>query len=306
MRIAIIDLGTNTFKLLIVEPKEDGFEIVQSSKSPVMLGEEGLRDDMIAAKAFKRGTEALRHFNLIIEEYKCDRVHAFATSAIRSAKNGNDFVDSVKRKLGIHIDVIDGQREAELIFRGINRAISVKDNVLMMDIGGGSTEMIIANQGEVLWAHSFDLGVSRLFQTLTPSDPLTPNEVVKISEALNAELQLLDEALNQHPVSHLAGSSGSFTTFAKMIAHKRGTEHPYNDQSEFLIEASEWNFIHEKLLGSTHQERLNMPGIEPFRAQYIVMGAILTNLVLDKAAVTTIRTSEFNMKEGAIIEALNL
>lgn len=305
MRFAIVDLGTNTFNLIIVEPKDDSYNLVYSTREPVMLGEGGIADGFIAPKAFKRGTEALRKFNVMIEEYSCDTVYAFATSAIRSAKNGQDFVDSVKRKVGINISVIDGKREAELIYLGISEAISTDENLLMMDIGGGSTEFIIAHKGELLWSHSFDLGVSRLFQTFNPSDPISSGDVAIISDMLLKELQPLFKACAEHKPKHMVGSSGSFTTFAKVIAHKNNRYEEFQNSTEFPISLDDFYAAYDTLLKSTYDERLATPGIEEMRARYIVVSGILTKVVLDLCEIETIRRSDYNMKEGAIAEVIS-
>lgn len=299
---AIIDLGTNTFNLLIVSKNGSEPEVLFKTREPVKLGQGGMTTGKIAPDAFKRGTDTLRRYNQIIEEHNCDKVYAFATSAIRSAANGDDFVEAVRKKLGIHIEVIAGDREAELIWKGIKSAVELKETTLLMDIGGGSTEFIIADQDKVLWSRSFKLGVSRLFEQFSPSDPMKTEEVQQAETFLQEELSPLFEAIERHPVSCLVGSSGSFNTFAKMIAHHKGEMETVDDRVSYPFGMEEYLNIHQDLLASTKEERLNTPGIEPFRADFIVLGSILTKLVIDKCAISELTYSAYNMKEGILAE----
>ena len=157
MKTAIIDLGTNTFNLLIVEGNTTLFK----TKIAVKLGQGGITKGYIAEAPFQRGFEALKKHLQTIEKYQADRTLAFATSAIRSTRNGVDFVVKVKTELGLHIEVIDGNKEAELIYLGVQQALDLGDsNKLIMDIGGGSTEFVICNKKEIFWKQSFQLGAA--------------------------------------------------------------------------------------------------------------------------------------------------
>ncbi|MCC6837593.1 MAG: phosphatase, partial [Bacteroidia bacterium] len=166
MRIAIIDLGTNTFNILIVDV--DGNQNIKQlfqTKIPVKLGEGGINQGFIAPIPFQRGMDALIQYQLIIEEYGVDNTFAFATSAIRSARNGTDFVNIAKEKTGIEVQVISGDKEAELIYYGVRSAVNMtNDTSLIIDIGGGSTEFIIANKDQIFWKQSFLLGAARLLE----------------------------------------------------------------------------------------------------------------------------------------------
>ena len=163
MRVAIIDLGTNTFNLLICDKKDESDKIIFKNKISVKLGEGGIDKGIIADAPYQRGIKALEDHLNTIKKYEVDKHRAFATSAIRSTKNGSDFVREVFEKLALKIEVIDGDKEAELIYQGVKKAILFDlDYKLIMDIGGGSTEFIIANAKGVRWKKSYLLGVSRL------------------------------------------------------------------------------------------------------------------------------------------------
>ena len=301
MRIAIIDIGTNTFNLLIVDLQNGGQEILLKTRTAVKLGEGGLGH--IASEPFKRGTEALRAFNQLIEEYKVDRVYAYATSAVRCADNGADFVHLVKKKLGIHIEVIDGQREANLIYQGVRDSVNLKSTSLILDIGGGSNELILANEATVFWKESYPLGVTRLFEDFKPSDPISSQEIERIETFLETEMASLFEAIKAHPPTSLVGASGSFPTFQRMIEHQFPEQASASkDAASVELSMAHFDEICEWLIHSTLAEREANPAIESFRVEYIVVASILTRLILRKCGISKMHCSYYNLKEGAVAE----
>ena len=153
MRVAVIDLGTNTFNLLIadVDKQNKTFSKVFNEKIASKLGRGGINNRIIVPEAFQRGVEALTQQKQIIDTYNCEKVFAIATSAIRNAENGPDFVSTVKRKLGISIQVISGDEEAELIYKGNRLACDISQKSVILDIGGGSNEFIIADSEKIYW-----------------------------------------------------------------------------------------------------------------------------------------------------------
>ncbi len=194
--IAILDFGTNTFNLLIARRQERSFEIIHSSKQPVKLGRGGIHISRIRPEAFERGYVAIQNHMETIEKYKVDEIRAFATSAIRNAANGEDFVDEIYKRFGFRIRVIPGDREAELIYKGVRQAYPLsKKNVLILDIGGGSNEFIICNEEGIQWKHSFELGMARILELFDLSDPLTHEEIQALNSYFQHELQPLLDAV---------------------------------------------------------------------------------------------------------------
>jgi len=246
MKIAVIDCGSNTFNLLIAEATQTGWTTIFQSKLPVKLGAGGYQSKEIIRDRFIRGIDALISHAANIRNVGCERVFAFATSAIREASNGKDFMDRAFELTGIRIETIDGEKEAELIYMGIKQTIDTGDHTfLVMDIGGGSTEFIIANQKGILWKQSFKLGVSRLFDKIQPSDPMEAGEVEHLKNLLSDELQPLRDALKEYPVSWLVGSSGSFDTLLELYYH--GQNLPVDGSklsNEILLSAMKYCLVH--------------------------------------------------------------
>ena len=301
MRIAIIDLGTNTFNLLIADKKQDGsFVTVFKNKIPVKLGEGGIDKGVIAPKAYQRGVNALENHLKTINEYQTDDYRAFATSAIRSTKNGSDFVKEVYESLDLKIEVIDGAKEAELIFHGVNEIIPFKDtHDLIIDIGGGSTEFIIANKNGISWAKSYQLGVSRLKEVFKPSDPITENEIRKIEQHFESSLADLFEEISKNPCLKLIGSSGSFDTLVDMICFQFDDKKRRN-KKYCEIKLKEYNWAQKHIIESDLIERIATPGMIEMRADMIVISVILINYILNKTKIEKIERSKFALKEGAL------
>jgi len=306
VRVAILDLGTNTFNMLIADISSDHkYTRVYNSKVPVKLGEGGINDNYITEAAFERGLLALKNQIIALKNHGCERAIAFGTSALRDATNGQDFVDTVKQTYDLNVQIIDGDREAQMICKGVQMSLDLgKDKSLIMDIGGGSTEFIIANRDQIFWKRSYKLGVSRLIQWLKPSDPITEDEIEKLKSHLNAQLGELFTQCRQHGIKQLVGSSGSFDSLADMISIKH-TGNPLSDElTSFDINIADFDEIRQKILASTKEQRLEMRGLHRIRVDFIVMAVVLINLVVDGANIRSMKQSAYALKEGILFDVL--
>lgn len=307
MRIAILDLGTNTFNIFIAEVASDkSYTKLYKSKIAVKLGEGGINKNHIEEKPFQRGIKALKKHKKTIGEFAVEKIICFATSAIRSADNGKDFISAVKEKTGINVQIISGNKEAELIYFGVRSAVKMNDQPsLIMDIGGGSTEFIIANKKEIFWKQSFLLGAARLLEKFKPSDPITESEIKQIEDHLEENLQPLYEAMKKFPSEELIGSSGSFDSLAAMIAY-----HFYNidilkGKTEYDFNIDDCEMMYNIILKSTTEERLHMKGLVKMRVDMIVVSAVFVDYIFLKLGLKKMRLSKYSLKEGTLWELLN-
>jgi exopolyphosphatase / guanosine-5'-triphosphate,3'-diphosphate pyrophosphatase len=302
VRIAILDFGTNTFHLLIAELQDDAtYKKLFRSKVAVKLGEGSIRKNIIGAVPFKRGLKAIRHYKEVIDQYQPDEIYSFATSAIRSAENGNDFVEAAFNQSGIKIDVISGEREAELICFGVRQCYNFPDGpALIMDIGGGSTEFIIADDRKIYWKKSFNIGAARLLDSFKVSDPLKKEEEENISNFLSSELTPLSDALKTYTVKTLVGSSGSFDTFAEMISYRVHGKNILKGKKSFQFNLREFFRLHDDLIKSTTARRNKMKGLIKMRVDMIVLASICTEIVLKSTGVKKMILSKYALKEGAL------
>lgn len=304
-RVAIIDLGTNTFNLLITEVEHDSYRILVESKYPTKLGKGGIHKATITPDAMDRGLEALTNHLITISEYQVESIFCFATSAIRSATNGADFVKRVKQELGLTIRVIPGDEEAQTIFDGVKQVIPIgEDPVLIMDIGGGSVEFIIANKDGVLWKESYNLGVARLLEQFSPSDPIRESEITAIESHLSSKLQSLVEAVKTFPVKMLIGSSGSFDTLSAMIARRKYPLLDLAKISSFYIELAPLEEIHQLLLTLNCDGRRLIPGMDVDRVDNIVLASIMVQWTVRELGISELWQCAFALKEGAILQII--
>ena len=306
MRIAVIDLGTNTFNLLIAESDGDGgFQSLYNEKLPVRLGEGGINSGIITEAAYLRGLEAMDTYAESIRQWNATESMAFATSAMRNASNGMQFVADVKERTGIEINVISGEEEAGYIYEGVKGALNFNDsNSLIIDIGGGSIEFIIANKNGLKWKQSFEVGASRLLQKFKPSDPITTDEVHAICWFLNESLLPLRNAIAEHGVEELIGASGSFESLAEMVIARYGKGQPVG-ATEFTFDLDQCEIIHRELLASTREQRLHIRGLVAMRVDMIVISAILVEWVIREFGIPKMRMSAYALKEGVLRRFLN-
>jgi exopolyphosphatase/guanosine-5'-triphosphate,3'-diphosphate pyrophosphatase len=305
MLVAVIDLGTNTFNLLIAEllPTKT-FRIAYNAKLPVKLGKGGINSHRLLPEAMERGLWALKEYKTIIDQHKVEKIYAFATSAIREASNRQEFVEKVS-ELGIEINVISGDKEAELIYKGVQLALNIGDKpALIIDIGGGSTEFVIANQKQIFWKQSFLLGVSRLLEMFDPSDPINTPEITNLEDYFRNVLSPLLNAIKQFPVHELIGSSGSFDSFAELIVQRFHNAETLINKTEYTFDLKEADIIFNELIRSNKEQRLAMNGLVRMRVDMIVMAAILTRFVVKELNLTQMRLSTFSLKEGVMKELM--
>ncbi|MFN9115059.1 MAG: exopolyphosphatase, partial [Bacteroidota bacterium] len=186
MRKAVIDLGTNTFNLLVADLNDGSFTIIHSEKDGVALGMGGINQGFLSEDAFQRGIGALRHFKQKCEELAVTSIRALGTSALRSASNSAEFIAEA-HNLGINIEIVNGLREAELIYHGVRWSYDFREPGVIMDIGGGSTEFIFADRNGIQDMTSLDVGVSRIYQHFNTSDPLSASDIVQIENWLEIQ-----------------------------------------------------------------------------------------------------------------------
>ncbi len=308
MRIAIIDMGTNTFNLLIVETKENNqYKAIFKDKAGVKLGKGGINKKLITPEAFERGINAIDNHLKTIDSHNVNKIIATATSGVRSTENGKEFVDTIESKFGLNVQIITGDEEAELIYRGVKQAVNFNnENVLILDIGGGSNEFIIANSKGLIWKHSFNLGMARLLDMFQPSDPITLDEIKDVENYIDSELNTLYEAVKKYRPKQLIGCSGTFDSFRAMIVAKNGgVPEEVKKVSAYPIDLGDYEKLHVELIKSTVNERENMKGLEPVRIEMIVLASIFVNFIIKKFKLKSLTQSSFAIKEGMVDKILN-
>ena len=296
MKKAVIDLGTNTFHLLIVEDGGNGhLKEIYRKRIFIQLAEESITH--IGTGAFERGLTAMREYREALDKHGVTDVRAFGTAALRRAENSAAFRAAIKKETNIEVEVIPGDEEARLITEGVRLAIPMDEKpVLIMDIGGGSVEFIIANNQDVFWAQSFPVGVAVLFNDFHKNEPITTQEITTIRQFLDATLAPLKAALRTHNVDALVGASGTFDVLEAMLVEVK--PHPLHA----ILDAKDFYPIYEKIVSEDLEKRLKIEKLPTQRAQLIVVALVLIHYVLDLIEVEKIVVSMYAMKEGMLAE----
>lgn len=306
-RLALIDMGTNTFHLLIVElpePRHAAPLTLLSTKVGVKLGEGGITQGELTEAAMIRAMHTLAGFKEEIELHQVSEVRATATSAVRVARNGQEFVEQIFEQLGIKVDVIPGDREAELIAKGIRQAVPLGQQPhLLMDIGGGSVEFILADATTMFWKRSFEIGAQRLLDMFYHHDPLLPDQVQAEQDYLAVMLTPLTQAVQQYQPVGLVGASGTFDTLGDLQSARAGTLRT-TTPPETEIPVASFYESYQQLLALDHDGRLALPGMTPLRADMIVVACVLIDFVLKTYHLTNIRASAYALKEGLLAELM--
>ncbi|PKV66706.1 Ppx/GppA phosphatase family protein [Pontibacter ramchanderi] len=306
-RLALIDMGTNTFHLLITEVAANGNRTdFVKTKLPVRLGQGGISKGTIAPEAYERALKTLKDFRKQIDEYNVETVRAMATSMVRNASNGEDFIKDIYKQTDIQVEVIDGAREAELIYYGVRSAgVLDEQTSLIMDIGGGSVEFILCNNHEISWKQSFEVGAQRLMDNFFTADPIPDAQVAAEKQFLAEQLQPLTEAVARYKPARLVGASGTFDTLCDIDALSRGDNtRQLSQPAASALEVADYYKIHQQLLHKTHEERLAIPGMLEMRVDMIVLASILVDFVLETYQLQEIRVSAYALKEGVLAQAL--
>lgn len=291
-RIGIIDIGTNTFNLLIVDRSTHSFEKIYSAKQGVGLGLGGINDGRLAEDAIARGIQTLKEYILKSTELGVEKLKAFATSAVRDAKNKSEFVARLRDELSLDVEVISGDREAELIYEGVKIGHDFENTSVIMDIGGGSTEFIFADKMAILKAHSFNIGTARIYQMFEFSDPYSSEDIQRVNEYLAKNIGGFFDDMK---ADVLIGASGSFETFYALL-YKR--EYPENEFED--MPADEVIRVLDEIIASSLDERNANPFIIPIRKKMAPIAAIKIKWVLEKLKIKTLTISPYAMKEGVI------
>ena len=309
MKLAIIDVGTNSSKLLVVEvDKNKKIRIIHKNKISVKLGEGGITHKQITQPAFERGLSALIEQKQIIDTFNVEKILAFGTSAIRDAKNGALFLSMVKEHAQIDIQMISGDKEAELIYYGVKSSVEFSEQkVVIMDIGGGSTEFIICNNATIFWKKSYKLGASRLLEIIKPSDPITKNQKYFFNDYVSEILKDLVEQLKYYKVEKLIGSSGTFDSLAEIAMADKDHRLKKNLELKdgYLFDLEDLERTSKKLIKSTFEERLQIKGLALMRAEMIVMSSMLIRFVLKHSNIETIQLSKSSLKEGMLLDFIH-
>lgn len=300
-RVAAIDLGTNSFHAVIVDIYPDGsFYTIDKLKEMVLLAEKGF-NNRLSEDAMQRALDALNKIKTLSEHQGADQILAYATSAIREAENGGVFIQRVIDEVGIKIVAIPGRMEAELIGLAVQHGVQMpKSPSLIMDIGGGSVEFILADKKKFFYMTSKKLGVARMTAEYVKSDPISPSEIKSLESHFRKNLEDVAQSFALHRGKLMIGSSGTMENIALMISHKL-KKSPNLTVNQLRFTAKQFSDFYEDVILLNHNERSKLVGLDEKRVDLLPAGLVLVNFILQNFSIKEVKISAQALREGIIL-----
>lgn len=302
-KFGAIDVGTNSIHMIMAEISPEGdFQVLGRDKEMVQLGKGGFRDHYLTAAAMDAGAAALARFMKMARLKGIGRLRAVATSAVREARNGGNFVERVRRELGMELHVLPVNEEARLIYLAVRHAMGLSEqDELICDIGGGSVEVIVGNVRRHTHLFSAKLGGLRLAELFLKSDPPRLGERRALRRHIQVALDDLEERLGERRFSRCICTSGSFECMARIIAHQRGAK-TADAPTQLVVPRAALKELLNRIVGMKREDRLKIPEIDPKRVDSLIP-AITTLLTIGRMFhVEVFEYCDLALREGIIID----
>ena len=304
--IAAVDIGTNSFHLIIVQVRKGGaFKIIDREREVVRLGfYKGTDLNLISEVELEKAIDVLSQFNKIAKFYGAD-LRAIATSAVREAINKDEFITRVYQATGIPVEAIDGTKEAELIYLGVLKALNIKrKRVLCIDIGGGSTEFLLGDKSQIIFAESIKVGAVRLSKKFFPNYYITSESIAECENFIADRILSNSNLHSHHQFDFAVGTSGTINAAASIIHFRRNNEFA-KSLNNFSFDADElYELVEDVLKCKSLVDRLSIKGMEVKRADIIPAGLLILKKSLEIFDIKQVTVSENALREGIIIETI--
>ena len=303
MRIAAIDIGTNSVHMIIVRVRSDlSFEVVDREKVMVRLGAGGLDGKALTTEAMSAALQALSKFKRLAESHRVDKILAAATSATREARNGGEFLARIERETGIRPRVITGTEEARLIHQAAVYGVDVGSaRAVVIDVGGGSTEITLGNATAIQAARSFKIGVIRLTERFVQSDPLSGRDERKLSKHILSEIGRHCDQITAIGFDRVIGTSGTILSLGAVAATAaRGTTP--TELRNLRVTAKQIRRLRKEVVTLNPDQRLTVPGLDPRRADLVVAGAVLLDTILRRLGAEELTLCDLALREGLVLD----
>lgn len=303
--LAAIDVGTNSFHLVVARLLgENRFSVIAKEKIVVRLGESPSQIKHLSEEAINRGVDAMKLLALVAARTNAS-VRAVATSAVREASNADEFLERVRTEAGIEIEVISGFEEARLIYLGILQALPIfNERIALCDIGGGSTEFLVGEEGRILYANSFKIGSIRMTQRFFPNERITDDETESCRLFVRGEIYHAAQEIRRHGIRELITSSGTAQTIAAMAVAARGEEPPESLNGKRFTRREVRSIVSRILKARTFAERASIPGVDPRRTDILAAGAVTLETIIEECGVEAIIISGYALREGIVLDTI--
>jgi len=304
MRLAAIDIGTNSIHMIVVQVRPDlSFEVIDREKDMVRLGAGGLDGRSITPTAMAAALQTLAKFRRVAESHKVDEIVAGATSATREADNGGDFIAEVERLTGIRIRVISGTEEARLIHLAAGYGVDIGGSTgVVIDIGGGSVEVTLGTARQMTLGRSFKVGVIRLTERFVKSDPLSGRDEHRLVKHLNREMGDYLDQVAQRGYDRVIGTSGTILSLGSLAAQQHVSA---EELRNLRVPAKALHRLRKKLTSLTLEERLAVPGLDPRRADLSVAGSVLLDTIIRRLNADEFTLCDLALREGLVLDYIH-
>jgi len=301
VRVCVLDLGTNSFHAIIVDAHPNGsYQVVDRLREMVRLGQHGLDANRLPEDAMKRGLTALQRIKLLAEGWDTREYLSFGTSAIREAVNGGEFIQRAREEVGLRVRPISGEQEAQLIFRGVSRTEEFAEPSLLVDIGGGSVELIVVDDDTAVYDASVKLGAARMTGRFVTTDPMSEDEQARLRAHFRSELEEVFAACREHGVTTIMGSSGTMKSLARVTQAEMGNEG--RSVFQHRLPVAEVRSALRWVMQAPASEREAHRAIEPKRVDQIGAGAVLLDtLCTGLPSVQSLKVSPNALREGMVV-----
>ena len=302
MRIAAIDIGTNSLHMIVVQVRPDlSFEVIDREKDMVRLGAGGLDGRKLTATAMTAALQTLSKFKRLADSHKVDEIVATATSATREAENGGDFIAEVDRQTGIRIRVISGTEEARLIHLAAGYGVDIGGSTaVVVDIGGGSVEVTLGSASHLTLGRSFKTGVIRLTERFVQSDPLADGDERRLVKHINREMGAYLDQIAARGFERVIGTSGTILSLGVMAAADEGER--TDDVRNLRVSARSLKRLRKRLVDADIQERLRIAAMDPRRADLSVAGSVLFDTILRRLGAEEFTLCDLALREGLVLD----
>lgn len=302
-KYSTIDIGTNSVRLLLCAFDEGEFHNVKKMVEMTRLGKGVNETKSLDFERMKDTAMVVKRFVEESRDFGSETINIMATSAVRDAKNASDFIDLIKSETGITIDVISGELEAEIGFAGVMAGVKDEKGLnLVIDIGGGSTELIVGNHDGILFSKSLNVGAVRMTGTFLKSDPVDLAELEKMNSAIDDNINTVCRTLSDFDVNKAIGIGGTAATYATM-----SVQMDVYDRDKIhgtVITIDDIREINAKLMEMTIEERKKIIGLEEKRADIIFAGGIILEKILSSLGLESFEFSDFDNLEGYLVYSL--
>lgn len=303
MQIAAIDIGTNSVHMIVVRVRPDlSFEVIDREKAMVRLGAGGLDGRALTAEAITAALQALSTFKRLADSHRVEKIVAVATSAVREARNGGEFLTRVKQQTGIRPLVITGVEEARLIHQAAVYGVDVgSGRAVVIDVGGGSVELTLGTAVSVQFARSFKLGVIRLTERMITTDPLSERDEHRLEKHILGEIERFCAQITAVGFDRVIGTSGTILSLGAVAATEaRGA--PPRDLRNLRVTAKQIRRVRKEVQRRDLESRLLIPGLDPRRADVVVAGAVLLDTILRSLGADELTLCDLALREGLVLD----